>query len=190
MHTQLSVWRMRLWCDFSEMNDFLNILKKPSLLIAPFQRIKYYRIDRWKIWEEILLGNLKFSSGSILNSLGVWMNHRNNAPWKGNPGWGHWGDSRHPTSLEGLIDSFYALSFRAWTGSRLDTDRRKLSQDVRQNKCCESASQHTLSLTVVIGIRRSLVSGECALPFWIFLLSVALILPCQSKWLALEMTPG
>lgn len=63
IHTQLSVWRMRPWCDFPAMNDFLNILKKPSLLFASFQRIKYYRVDRWETWEG-LPGNLKFSSGS------------------------------------------------------------------------------------------------------------------------------
>lgn len=66
---------MRPWCDFPAMNDFLNILKKPSLLVAFFQRIKYYSIDRWGTWEGPLLGSLQLSSSSILNSLGMWMNH-------------------------------------------------------------------------------------------------------------------
>lgn len=41
------------------MNDSLNILKKTSFLIATFQGIKYYRIDRWETRKGLLLERLK-----------------------------------------------------------------------------------------------------------------------------------
>lgn len=97
------------------MNDFLNILKKPRLIFASFQRIKYYRVDRWETWEG-LLGSLEYSSGSIFR-------HANEPQQlcsrNGKPGWrAYQQGGRHSTQPASLIPSL----LRGWADCCADME--------------------------------------------------------------------